>query len=144
MGQHGVGTARRAGTGGREGGVGVNISSARRVANTIFYEGYVLYPYRASAQKNRSRWQFGVVMPATYAATDPSESAVNQTECVVKYTMDTSLCVVVRFLQLQRRTVAERQASTGAFAAVDSLDVAGTRLSTWDEAVEHEIAIPTN
>ncbi len=37
---------------------------ARLVADTVLYEGYVLYPYRASAQKNQLRWQFGVLAPA--------------------------------------------------------------------------------
>ena len=36
---------------------------ARQVADAVLYEGYLLYPYRASAQKNRMRWQFGVLVP---------------------------------------------------------------------------------
>ncbi len=36
---------------------------ARRVADTVLYEGYVLYPYRASSPKNQVRWQFGVLVP---------------------------------------------------------------------------------
>ena len=38
-------------------------SVARAVADAVLYEGYVLYPYRASAQKNQMRWQFGVLTP---------------------------------------------------------------------------------
>ena len=34
-------------------------AAARSVADAVLYEGYVLYPYRASAQKNQLRWQFG-------------------------------------------------------------------------------------
>ena len=37
------------------------------MADAVLYEGYVLYPYRASAIKNRYRWQFGVVAPRAYA-----------------------------------------------------------------------------
>ena len=36
---------------------------ARAVADAVLYEGYVLYPYRASARKNQMRWQFGVLAP---------------------------------------------------------------------------------
>ena len=36
---------------------------ARQVADAVLFEGYVLYPYRASAAKNRLRWQFGVLVP---------------------------------------------------------------------------------
>ena len=36
---------------------------ARAVADAVLYEGYLLYPYRATSQKNQSRWQFGVLGP---------------------------------------------------------------------------------
>ena len=62
---------------------GVNLDAVRRIADAVLYEGYILYPYRASAQKNRSRWQFGVVMAPAYAAADPSESSFTRTECVL-------------------------------------------------------------
>ncbi len=35
----------------------------REIADAILYEGYILYPYRASAIKNRQRWTFGGVFP---------------------------------------------------------------------------------
>ena len=41
-----------------------HLDQARTVADAILYEGYLLYPYRKSAQKNQSRFQFGVLMPA--------------------------------------------------------------------------------
>ena len=37
------------------------------VADAVLFEGYLLYPYRASAQKNRLRWQFGVLTPPGFA-----------------------------------------------------------------------------
>src|SRR5690348_10498478 len=42
-------------------------AEARAVADAVLFEGYVLYPYRASARKNRMRWQFGVLVPSSYA-----------------------------------------------------------------------------
>ena len=36
---------------------------ARAVADAVLYEGYLLYPYRASSRKNQCRWQFGVLGP---------------------------------------------------------------------------------
>jgi hypothetical protein len=115
----------------------VNLDVARTVADAVLYEGYVLYPYRASAQKNRSRWQFGVLMPAGYAATDPSERAYSQAELVLEG--DGPVAVVLRFLQVQQRTV--RRWTGSGYQPVDALDVAGTPLFAWDEAVEHEIAV---
>ena len=95
----------------------MNFVAARAVADAVMYEGYILYPYRASAPKNRSRWQFGVVMAPGYTAVDPSERDFAQTECVLEHSAQTTVAVVIRFLQVQRRT------SDG---------------SSWDEAVEHE------
>lgn len=72
---------------------------ARQVADTILLEGYVLYPYRASAQKNQIRWQFGVLVPPGH-----DEPASSRTECLVELDERTELDLVVRFLQLQHRS----------------------------------------
>ena len=50
------------------------LDHARQVADAILYEGYLLYPYRASAQKNQQRFQFGVLMPPGYAQVDPGRA----------------------------------------------------------------------
>ena len=81
------------------------LDHARQVADAILYEGYLLYPYRASAQKNQERFQFGVLMPPGYAQVDPGEPAASQTECILEPKAATELTVRVRFLQLRRRTV---------------------------------------
>ena len=39
---------------------------ALNVANAVLYEGYMLYPYRPSAVKNRQRWSFGILYPPAY------------------------------------------------------------------------------
>ena len=33
----------------------MNIEQVREIANAVLYEGYLLYPYRQSAIKNRQR-----------------------------------------------------------------------------------------
>jgi hypothetical protein len=101
----------------------VNLGSVRKIADAVLYEGYILYPYRASAQKNQSRWQFGVVMAPGYAAADPSETSFTRAECVLEHTGQPAVRVLLRFLQVQRRTGA-------------SGDGAG---QIWDEAVEREV-----
>ena len=111
-------------------------ATARAVADAVVYEGYVLYPYRASAQKNRSRWQFGVIVPADYAAVEPTESAISQTECILEADDDADVTVVIRYLQVQRRTVRDVSG-----AMVDSLDLDGASVTAWDEAVEHEVVV---
>jgi hypothetical protein len=98
----------------------VNLESVRKIADAVLYEGYILYPYRASAQKNHSRWQFGVLMAPGYAAADPSETSFTQAECVLEHTGTPVVRVILRFLQVQRRTGAGQ---------------------SWDEAVEREVEV---
>lgn len=119
------------------------LERARRVADTVLYEGYVLYPYRASARKNQIRWQFGVLAPRAFSEADGSEAWSSQTECVVEVGPDPEVVtaevdVKVRFLRVQARTV-EAADGDGRFCPVPSLDVDGRYLTDWDEAAEEEI-----
>ena len=101
----------------------MNLDPVRKIADAVLYEGYILYPYRASAQKNQSRWQFGVVMAPGYAAADPSETSFTRAECVLEHSGQPTVRVLLRFLQVQRRT------SGGGSSATE----------IWDEAVEREV-----
>src|SRR5258708_3100603 len=77
----------------------MSVELAQRVADAIMFEGYVLYPYRASAAKNQARWQFGVL--AVRGSDEPSD---NQTECLVEgLEAKGRLDLMVRFLQVQTR-----------------------------------------
>lgn len=110
----------------------------RAIADAVLYEGYLLYPYRANSRKNQSRWQFGVLGPPRAEERGIGEDATLSAEVLLEG--DTaSLRVVVRFLQLQRRT-AERASGDGLFEPVDELTAAGRTWLTWDEAVEHELS----
>ena len=116
------------------------LAHARKVADAILYEGYLLYPYHQQSQKNQARFQFGVLMPPGYAAVDPHEPSATQTECLLECPPDAQLSVLVRFLRLQRRTVLEIPPGPGAAREVPELTVAGTTYTSWDEAAEQEQA----
>jgi hypothetical protein len=111
---------------------------ARAVADAVLYEGYLLYPYRASSRKNRSRWQFGVLGPPGAEASGLGEDATMSAQCLIDPASGagdrTLLTLTVRFLQLQHREVEDARGEP-----VDELTVAGTTLLAWDEAVEHEL-----
>jgi hypothetical protein len=116
------------------------LADARRVADAVLYEGYVLYPYRASAAKNQVRWQWGVVVPPAFVATDPSERQSLVTECVVEAADDAEIDVSVRFLHVQSRHI--EAATADGLVAVQSLSTSdGTLLTAFDEAVEVELAM---
>jgi hydrogenase maturation protease len=111
---------------------------AQKVADAVLYEGYVLYPYRASAAKNRVRWQFGVVVPRVYAEQGGSEPWAMQTEVLVEPEAENvEIDLRVRFLQVQARTVEE--AVEDSFRPVETLDVDDRTLVTWEEGVEQRL-----
>ncbi|WP_433409451.1 hypothetical protein ACQPZU_04260 [Saccharomonospora azurea] len=124
---------------------GAALEGVKAVADAVLYEGYVLYPYRASAQKNHVRWQFGVLVPPSYAATGTGEHTACRTECLAEVELDAELHIRVRFLQAQRRTVEiERDDVPGGYREVDALIVGEDEILPWDEAVEfeHEVTVP--
>ncbi|MFH8348876.1 hypothetical protein [Streptomyces sp. NPDC018045] len=84
------------------GGQPAGFERARAVADAVLFEGYILYPYRASAPKNRLRWQFGVLAPQ---GSDASETSSAHADCLVDPGRGSgpTLAVRLRFLQVQRR-----------------------------------------
>ncbi|MGW5716256.1 hypothetical protein ACWEVP_08835 [Amycolatopsis sp. NPDC003865] len=92
------------------------LDQARAVGDAVLYEGYLLYPYRASAPKNQVRWQWGVLVPPSYASAEIGEHSSARVECVLEPLERTILRVKLRFLGARTRP--------------------GT---AWDEGVEHEI-----
>ncbi len=77
---------------------------AREVADAVLYEGYLLYPYRASSRKNQMRWQWGVLAPPAYAAAGHGEHDTSRSECLLEPGADPVLHLRLRFLQLQHRS----------------------------------------
>jgi hypothetical protein len=120
----------------------MSLDDARKIADTVLYEGYLLYPYRASNGKNltRVRWQFGVLVPRLHAKTLPppagaptvsgaGETWYSATECILDPGGDPgeiSLDVRLRFLRLQSRVVSEGAAGG---------------LQTGDEGTETELDV---
>jgi hydrogenase maturation protease len=115
----------------------------------------MLYPYRPSSVKNRRRWNFGVVYPMAYSEIQKgADSCFMQTECIAVVGSSAKLGVKLRFLQAVTRTIGELDASVENwpndlnegrepdFRIVESLEVDGRILQTWQEAVECEIVLP--
>src|SRR5262245_2436018 len=85
-------------------------SSLESVIDAVLYEGYILYPYRASSSKNqRERFTFGRVYPRDYSiAQNAAEPWLAQTECLATVPRRTAVAVHVsaRFLHPTHRTIA--------------------------------------
>ncbi len=101
----------------------MNFEGVEKIAAAILYEGYILYPYRATAIKNRQRWNFGTLYPHVYAeAQRPEEPFRLIAECLVVADAQASLDVRLSFLQLMRQKEAADKLTDPSLA--------------WDEAVE--------
>ncbi|HEX3370553.1 MAG TPA: hypothetical protein VHS56_13315 [Candidatus Cybelea sp.] len=118
------------------------LEPALAVANAVLYEGYILFPYTASAKKNRIRWQFGVVVPQAYAALGSGEPSVSQTEVLLQAGNGTRVTVVVRFLQVETRWIQVRAGPE--FETVESVEIDGRRYVSFDEGIEREIEVPVD
>lgn len=124
------------------------LDQVRTVADAVLYEGYLLYPYRASSHKNQSRWQFGVLGPPSAAPASFGEDPGMAMQCLLTAPRDAPegtaarVTVQLRFLQLQVRKV-QRLEADGSHSPVGELTVAGVSVLSWDEAVEQEIALGT-
>jgi hypothetical protein len=128
----------------------MNPSAVDRIANAVLYEGYILYPYRASSRKNRQRFTFGRVYPQTYAeAQDGAEPFAMRTECLLRSPGKTStLEVRVRFLHPVTRTIGLLSAplpelpgdiGPDSFSLVPELRIHDKLYQSWQEAVEREV-----
>jgi hypothetical protein len=94
-----------------------------KIVNAVIYEGYILYPYRASSKKNqRERFTFGRIYPQEYSdAQNGREPCLMQTECLVRNeSHDAAFEIAVRFLQPLARE---------------------TDQQTWLEAIEREVKL---
>ena len=78
----------------------MSFEAAEQIANAVLYEGYLLYPHRASALKNPVRWQFGVVAPRGYAEATQADPWYVQTECLIEPETDPAIDIRVRCLQV--------------------------------------------
>jgi hypothetical protein len=94
----------------------MDLKQVERIANAVLYEGYLLYPYRSSAIKNRKRFNFGVVYPRDYGLAH-DELFCAQTECLAESNWRMAFDVRVRFLHLTAR-------------------------EGWQEAVRREVNVP--
>lgn len=128
----------------------MNVKRVEEIANAVLYEGYMLYPYRASSVKNRQRWNFGVVYPKNYGDVQRTiDPWFTHTECLVLGNPKTEIEVKVRYLQAISRTLGELEQPIDelpedgepAFRPVGSLRVGEQLLQTWQEATERSAIV---
>lgn len=121
-----------------------------KIADAVLYEGYILYPYRPTAVKNRQRFNFGALTPRAYSEAQGGTEAWRMlTECLVEGGPAAALDVKVRFLHPLEREVGRLPAPLaelpeGAepdFLRVASLEVGEDVFHAWQETVEREVEL---
>ena len=125
-------------------------SPVDRIVRAVLYEGYILYPYRPSAAKNRQRFTFGRVYPQAYSeAQNGAEPCAMQTQVLVQHTTETppTLRIRVSFLHPTARTVGRFAEPLTAlpdeptYERVRALRIGERMYQTWQEAVEQTVAL---
>jgi len=129
----------------------LNAKLVEEIANAVLYEGYILYPYRASALKNRQRWNFGVLYPRAFSESQRGTDAWSmQTECLAKTSeAHATIGIRIRFLQLIERTDdrqarqegVERDISVPAVSVVDLVSRPVRQRFTFPASLETEGAV---
>ena len=130
-------------------------SALDQIVNAVLYEGYILYPYRASSKKNqRERFTFGRVYPQIFSEKENgAEPCAMQTECLfLTQSESPRLTVTLGFLQPTAREIGafekilEKLPESGEFRfqAVPQLEAGGKTFQTWMEAVERKVSTVVN
>jgi hypothetical protein len=130
----------------------MTLDLARTVADAVLYEGYLLYPYRATSAKNQARWQFGVLGPPGAAEAGRGEESTMSVECLLSRAAEfahldhlprPTVTVYLRFLQLQHRGLEYVDpADPNRYVPTSELLLDDDLLLSWDEAVDHELSLP--
>ncbi len=130
----------------------MRMEEIKEIANAVLYEGYLLYPYRRSAIKNRHRWTIGVIYPREYSeANGTIEPWIMQTEFLVSGSAETSLDIHVRFLHLiLNSTVQSVTTNNASEITLDTMKSSSNwslaihlASEPWEEGKEREVSILT-
>ncbi|NDU74117.1 hypothetical protein GWI34_15950 [Actinomadura sp. DSM 109109] len=105
----------------------------KAIADTVLYEGYLLWPYRRSAMKNQRRWTIGGVFPRGHAERNGDRWTV-RAEFLLEAGPDAGVEVALRFLHAVHRQVMDGD------GAVDEIRMGDEAFTTWQEAREREVA----
>jgi hypothetical protein len=111
------------------------VDAVNAIAQAVLYEGYILWPYRRSAPKNRSRWTFGAVVPEAWSVEHPDDRCLLQGQYLVEG--PGVVTATVRFLH-----VVQRRPRDAAGRWVDALEAGDERHLAWEEATERRVPVP--
>ncbi len=123
----------------------------QQLVEAVLYEGHILYPYRASARKNRQQSSFGRVYPDAYAASQEGrEPWALQTQCLLRVRQESaSVEIHAGFLQPLARDIgvltnprpAWSPTTEPPFEVVPVFELEGQLYQSWQEATERAVHV---
>ena len=124
-----------------------DLTLVEKIADAVLYEGYMLYPYRASSVKNKQRFNWGALAPKSYSdAQRGTEAWEMQTQCLIVGDGGSEISVRIRFLHLTNREIGNVDDPSvdipETYELVPSIDVAGQLYQAWQEVVERSVELP--
>jgi hypothetical protein len=126
----------------------MSFAELRALADAVLFEGYALYPYRASAPKNRMRWQFGVLAPRAWSEAGGGDAWWQETQLLVEPSSSQGAAPLVhgklRFLQLRAREPASATWDEGETREIDfslPLDAAADRDASFPFQLEGRLPV---
>lgn len=85
-----------------------------RIARSVLYEGYMLYPYRRSSLKNAKRWTFGTLYPESWVKPEGgADRSFFQAEVLYMGSAGTKVSILARFLAGETETEIPVQTTVG-------------------------------
>jgi hypothetical protein len=119
----------------------MSFERARKIADAVLLEGYVLYPYRSCSTKNQYRWTFGVLAPRAWSEAGGSDPWWLEAQVLVTGSAP-RLSGRLRFLRVVDRRVEARDGDV--FVPTERLEVGGAIWSSWEEGetTELDFAVP--
>ena len=130
----------------------MNLDIVDKIVAAVLYEGYILYPYRASAVKNRQRFNFGTLYPQAFSELQcGSDASMMCTECLVEG-HHPHLEIRVRFLHPVARQIGRFATPLARFSAesvpdyetVAALEIDDDIYQAWQEVIERDVAVEMN
>ena len=117
-----------------------SLPSSHPQADAVLYEGYLLYPYRASAAKNQARCVC-VLMPCRWSEDVRRGAVVDPDRVPARAGGLHHRPGHGPFRTCRPRPVEVVDLDAGTFNEVLALPVDGSELVPWDEATEHEVTV---
>ena len=98
-------------------------SVLEKLARTLLYEGYSLYPYYRSATKNQKPIPFGVIFPKEYNAYNEHSHSHIQSQSIILGNSDLTVSLNVRFLHLRQTELFKKNQNSEEFNPVFELEI---------------------